>query len=73
MNLSTKKSKNQINLWGIELNREFITEESQMSEKQQKKCLKYSMIKEMQMILRFYHKPIRVATMPALGDKECLR
>jgi hypothetical protein len=46
--LTTKKQKtknktkqnNQINNWGIELNREFKTKESRMAEKDLKKCSK---------------------------------
>jgi hypothetical protein len=33
-----KKTNNPIKIWGIELNRAFTTEESQMAEKYSKKC-----------------------------------
>jgi hypothetical protein len=46
---------NPIKKWGIELNQEFTTQESQMAEKHLKKCSKSFVIREMQikMTLKF--------------------
>jgi hypothetical protein len=54
--LITKKPNNPIKKWGIELNREFTTEEHRMAEKHLKKCSKFLVIKEMQikMTLRLH-------------------
>jgi hypothetical protein len=55
--VTTKKTPNNpIKKWGIELNREFTTEESQMAEKHLKKCSESLVITEMQIkkTLRFH-------------------
>jgi hypothetical protein len=48
--------------WGTELNREFSTKESRMTEKQLKKCSTSLVIREMQIktTLRFHLKPVRM-------------
>ena len=53
--LMTKNTNNPIKKWGIDLNQDFTTEESQMAEKHQKKCSKSLMISERQIkrTLRF--------------------
>jgi hypothetical protein len=69
--LITKNPNNPIKKkWGIELNREFTTEESQMAEKYLKKCSKSLVIREMQIksTLRFHLTPIRMAKIKPSGD-----
>jgi len=58
--LTSKKPNYPIKKWGLQLNREFTSEESQMAEKHLKKCSKSTVIREMQikMTLRFYLIPI---------------
>jgi hypothetical protein len=46
--LDSREANNTIKKWGTELNREFSTEESRMSEKQLKKCLTSLVNREMQ-------------------------
>jgi len=71
--LTTKKPNNPIKKWGIELNREFTTERSQIVEKHLKKCSKSLGIREMQikMTLRFHPTPIRMAKVKTSGDSTC--
>jgi hypothetical protein len=59
----------------IELNPDFTTEESRMTEKQLKKCSKSLVIREMQIktTLRSYLIPIRMAKIKTSGDNTCLR
>ena len=73
--LITKKTNNPIKKWGIELNREFTTEESLMTEKHVKKCSKSLVVREMQgkMTLRFHLIPIRMAKIKTSGDNICWR
>jgi hypothetical protein len=68
--LITKKTNNLIKKWGIELNREFTTEESRMAEKHLKKCSKSLVIREMQIktTLIFYLTPFRMANIKTSGD-----
>jgi hypothetical protein len=70
-----KKPNNPIKNWGIELKREFKTEESQMAEKHLKKCSKSLVIRKMQIkiTLRFYLTPIRMAKIKNSGDSTCWR
>jgi hypothetical protein len=58
---------------GIELNREFTAEESQMAEKYLKECSKSLVIREIhiKMTLRFHITPIRVAKIKTSGDSTC--
>jgi hypothetical protein len=58
--LIMKKPNNPIKKWGIELNREFTTEESLMAGKHLKKCSKSLVIKVIQikMTLRFHLTPV---------------
>jgi hypothetical protein len=73
--LIAKKSNNPIKKYGIELNREFTTEESRMAEKHLKKCLKSLVIREMQirMTLRVYFTPIRMAKIKTSDENTCWR
>jgi hypothetical protein len=63
------KTNNPIKRWGIELNREFTTEEPQMAEKHLKKCSKSLAIREMQIktTLRFYLTPVRMVKIKTSG------
>jgi hypothetical protein len=60
--LDSRTSNNPIKKWGIELNKEFSTEEYRMAEKHLKKCSKSLIIREMQIktTLRFYLLPVRM-------------
>jgi hypothetical protein len=60
---------------GVDLNREFSTEESQMAEKYLDKCSTSLIIREMQikMTLRFYLIPVRMAKIKTSGDSRCWR
>jgi hypothetical protein len=71
--LSPQAPNNLIKKWGIELNREFTIEESQMAEKHLQKCPKTLVIREMQIkrTLRFYLRPIRMAKTKTSGDNTC--
>jgi hypothetical protein len=75
MKLTTKKPNNSIKKWGIELNREFTTEESQMAEKHLMKCSKSLVIREMQIktTLRFHLTLIRMAKIKTSGGNTCWR
>ena len=55
--LIAKKTDKPIKKWGLELNPEFTTEKSLMTEKPLKQCSKNLVIREMQIkiILRFLH------------------
>jgi len=72
--LTTKIPNNPIKYWDIELNREFTTAESCMTEKREAlKCSKSLVIMEIKikMTLRFYLKPIRMAKIKNSGDNTC--
>jgi hypothetical protein len=71
--LTTKNPNNPIKKWGIELNREFTTEKSQMAEKHLKKCSKSLVIREMQIktTLIFHLAPIRMGKIKTSGDNTC--
>jgi hypothetical protein len=73
--LITKNPNNPIKKWGIDLNRELTTEESQMAEKYLKKCSESLVIRDMQikMTLRFYLNPMRMAKIKTSGDNTCWR
>jgi hypothetical protein len=74
MKLITKKTNNPIKKkWGIELNRDFTTEESGMAEKHLKKCSKSLVIREMQIktTLRFCLTTIRIAKIKNSSDSTC--
>jgi hypothetical protein len=61
--------------WGIELNREFTTEEFRMAEKHLKKCSKSLVIREVQIktTLTSHLTPIRMAKIKTAGDNICWR
>jgi hypothetical protein len=71
--LDTRKSNKPFQKWGTELNKEFSTEEYQMSEKHLKK--KSLIIREMQIktTLRFHLTPVRMAKIKNSGDSRCWR
>jgi hypothetical protein len=71
--LIVKKLNNPIKKWGIGLNQEFTTEESQMSEKHLKKCSKSLVFREMQIkkTTRFHLIPIRMVKIKTSGDCIC--
>jgi hypothetical protein len=73
--LITKKPNNPIKQWGVELNRDFTTEESRIAEKHLKKCSKSLVIREMQikMTLRFHLTLIRMAKIKTSGGNTCWR
>jgi hypothetical protein len=58
---------------GIELNREFTTERSQMTKKHLKKCSKSLVIIEMQIktTMKFHLTAIRMAMIKTSGDNTC--
>jgi hypothetical protein len=60
---------------GYKINQEFTTKESGMAEKYLKKCLKFLVIREMQikMTLRFQLTPIRMAKVKTSGDSTLVR
>ena len=71
--LITKNPNNPIKKkWGIELNREFTTEESGMAEKHRKKCSKSLLIREMKIktTLRFHLTPVRMTKIKNSGDSR---
>jgi hypothetical protein len=73
--LASKTIKQHNQKWGIELNREFTTEESPVAEKHLKKCSKSLVIREMQIkikrTLRFYFTLIIMAKIKNTGDSSC--
>jgi hypothetical protein len=73
--LIAKKPINPIKKWGVELIRDFTTEESQMTEKHLKKCSKSLVIRGVQikMTLRFLLTPIRMAKIKTSSDNTCWR
>ena len=73
--IAKKTPNNPIKKWSIELNRELITEESQMAAKQIKKCSKSLVIREMQIktTLRFCLTLIRMVKIKTSGDNTCWR
>jgi hypothetical protein len=68
--LITKKPNNPIKQWDIELNQEFTTVESPMTEKQLKKCSKSLVIRDMEIkvTLRFHLIPNRMAKVKSSGE-----
>jgi hypothetical protein len=58
---------------GIELKKEFSTEEYKMAEKHLKKCSTSLIIREMQIktTLRFYLMPVRMAKIKNSGESRC--
>ena len=73
--LESREPNNPIKKWGIELNREFTIEESQMAEKHLKKWSKSLVIREMQIktTLRFHLTPVRMAKIKTSVDKTLER
>ena len=71
--LDLRKLNNPIKKLSIELNKEFSTEESPVTEKQLKKCLTSLVIKEMQIKTtpRFYLIPIRMPKIKNSGNSRC--
>jgi hypothetical protein len=71
--LTTQKPNNPIKKWSIKLNRAFTMEESQMTEKQLKKCSNFSVIREMQIktTLTFHVTPIKMTKIKNSGDSTC--
>ena len=72
---TTNKPNNPIKKWGIELNREFTIEESQMAEKHLKKWSKSLVIREMRIktTLGFHLTPARMAKIKTSVDKTLER
>jgi hypothetical protein len=73
--LDFRESNNPIKNLGIELNKEFSTEKSQMAVKHLKKCSTSLIIREMKKkeILRFHLTPVRMAKIKNSGDSRCWR
>ena len=71
--LSPQAPNNLIKKWGIELNREFTIEESQMAEKHLNKCSKSLVIREMKIktTLRFHLTLSRMAKIKNSDDSTC--
>ena len=71
--LDSRKPNNSIKKWGIELNKEFSTEEYQMAEKHLKKYLTFLIIREMKIkaTLRFHLTPVRMAKIINSDDSRC--
>jgi hypothetical protein len=71
--LDSREPNNPIKKWGTELNREFSTEETQIAEKNIRKCSTSLVIREMQIktTLRFHLTPFRVTKMKNSGDSTC--
>ena len=63
---------NPIKKWGTDLNREFSTKESQMSEKHLKKCSTYLAFREMQIktTLRFHLTPVTMSNINNTSDSS---
>jgi hypothetical protein len=70
--VDSRKSNNPIKKWGIELHKEFSTEEYKMAEKDLKKCSTSLIIREMQIktTLRFYLTAVRMAKNKNSGDSR---
>jgi hypothetical protein len=69
----TNNPMGKIKVGGIELNQEFTTDQSRMSEKNLKKYSKSLVIREMQIKtnLRFHLTPIRIPKIKATSDNTC--
>jgi hypothetical protein len=70
--LDTRELNNPIKKWRTELNREFSTEETRITEKHLKKCSTSLVIREMQIktTLSFHLTLIRVAKIKNVGDSR---
>jgi hypothetical protein len=73
--LDSREQNSPIKKWGTELNKEFATEEYQMSEKHLKKCSTSLVIREIQIktTLKFHLTPVRMAKIKNSCDSRCWR
>ena len=64
-----------IKKWGTELNREFSTEEVQMTKRQLRSCSTSLVVREMQIktTLRYHLTPVRMAKIKDINDTLCWR
>jgi hypothetical protein len=71
--LDCREANNPVYKGGVELNREFSSEESQMARRHLKKCSTSLLINEMQikMTLRFHLTPTRMANNKNSSDSTC--
>jgi hypothetical protein len=69
----SRKSNTPIKKWGTELNKEFSTEEYQVTEKHLKKWSTSLIIREMQIktTFRFHLTPVRMAKIKNSGNSRC--
>jgi hypothetical protein len=71
--MDSRKLNNPIKKWGIEINKEFSTEEYRMPKKHLKQCSTSLIIRQMPIktTLEFHLTPVRMAKIKNSGDSRC--